>query len=95
MVRGLSAVNRLHEQSMAENKGDVSLVTEIGGPVPAEDCLAGANKAVTIGRQGEVEFLIAGAEFTVQEFASSVVEDAELKCSGMEVNASLECMCVL
>lgn len=83
-------MDRFHEQSLAEDEGDVSVVAEIGKPVPAEGGFAGDNKAVPIGGQGEFEFINTVGEFTVNQFAARVVEDAEIKCSGMEFNSSVE-----
>jgi hypothetical protein len=80
---------------MAEDESDVSFLAEISEPVPAEGGFAADDEAVTIGGQGEFEFINAAREFTVQEFAPRVIEDAEVKCSGMKVNASVECMCIL
>ena len=88
-------MDRFHEQSVAEDEGDVSFVAEISEPVSAEGGFAGDNESVTIGGECEVEFINAAREFTVQEFAPGVIEDAEVKCSGMEVNASVECVLFL
>ena len=92
---GLSSVDRFHERSVAEDECDVLLVAEIGEPIPAEGGFAGDNESITIGSPGEFEFINTAGEFTEQEFGSGVVEDAEVRCSGMEINVSVACMCIL
>jgi hypothetical protein len=87
IIPGLSLVNHFHDQCMGEDESDVSFGAEICWPVPAAGGFAGDNEAVATGCECEVELINAAGEFTVQEFASCVVEGAEVKCSGREGNA--------
>jgi hypothetical protein len=80
---------------VAEDEGDVSFVAEISEPVPAEGGLAADDESFAIRRECKVEFINAAGQFPVQEFVPRVIEDAEVKCSGMKVDSGIECVGIL
>ena len=84
-----------HELSMAEDEGDVSFMAEIGKPVPAKCGFAGDDERVSIRSEGEFEFIDSALEFPMEQFVALMIEHAEIKCSGMKVNACIECVGVL
>jgi hypothetical protein len=95
VVLGLTAVNGLHVEGVAENEGDVVLSTQVGEPVPAEDALGADDEVSPVGRDGFEKELGVRREITVEELlAALVVEDAQVHGASVQIDAAVVSMLI-
>src|SRR5437762_492523 len=89
-VLTLAAVDRLHVQSVTQDKSDLLTSTKVGQPVPAEQTLDGDDQPVAEGRDRLQERLAAGRQVLVEDDLALAVEDAQVHGPGMEIDAAVE-----
>jgi hypothetical protein len=89
VVLGLSAVDRPHEQGVAEDELDALPAAQIGQPVPGEDALGGDHEVVTVGRNGREKGLGAALQVLVEEDLALPVEDADVHGLCVQIDAAV------
>src|SRR5262249_29484001 len=77
-------------ECVPEDKGDVLGLAQVGEPVPAKQALAGHDQAVAEGRDGLQESRRLGRHFLVQDDLAGVIEDAQVHCPGVQIDAAVE-----
>ena len=83
VVLRLAAVDGLHVQRVAKDKGDVLGLAQIGQPVPAKQAFASDDQAVAVRRDGLEESGRLGGQIFVQDDGAALVEDANIHCPGV------------
>src|SRR5262249_43323101 len=90
VVLRLATVDGFHVECVPEDKGDVLGLAQVGEPVPAKQALAGHDQAVAEGRDGLQESRRLGRHFLVQDDLAGVIEDAQVHCPGVQIDAAVE-----
>src|SRR6516165_9267045 len=80
---------------MAQHEVDVLRVAQIGQPVPAEEALAGDHQAIAERGNGFEKSSRLRGHFLVQDDGAGVVEDAQVHCPGVQIDAAIKCVRVL
>ena len=89
IVLGLAAVDGFHVQRVAEHEGDPLAGAEIGEPVPGEDAFHRDDQVLTVGLDGPQEDPRIAANVLVKEDLPSLVENAQIHGSGVQVDAAV------
>ena len=75
---------------MAEHEGEALLGAEVGQPVPGEHAFDGDDEPIAIRRDSIDKGAGLGRILTVKKRLASLVEDAEIHCSGVQIDAAVE-----
>jgi hypothetical protein len=93
IVLGLTAVDGLHVEGMAEHERDAFAGAQIGEPVPAEGALGGDDEVAAVGRDSLEEELGVTPQIAMEKFvAALVIEDAEVHGASVQVDAAVVSM---
>jgi len=90
VVLGLTAVDCLHIEGVAEHEGEGVLGTQIGDPVPSEDAFDADHDVFSIGTNSFQQMLGVGGKVAVQEHSARRVEDAQVHASCVKIDAAIE-----
>jgi hypothetical protein len=75
---------------VAQDEGDLLLGAKVGDPVPGVHALGAEHEVVAERRKGPEERLGAGGDVLVEDDGAVLIEDAEVKGSGVEIGAAVE-----
>ena len=78
IVLGFAAVNRLHREGMAQDKGNPFPLTEIREPLPGKHALHRHYETVAVGGNGAQKRLGRGRQIFVDEFGPVLTEDTDV-----------------
>jgi hypothetical protein len=87
---GLGGVDKLHVQGVSQHEGNVVFGTAVGQPVPAKHALDTDDEVVPEGREGLEHAVEVAGELFVGDHATGLIENAQLKSSAVQINASVE-----
>jgi hypothetical protein len=90
VVLGFGSGDGPHVQGVAQDEGDVFVVTQIGKPVPAEQALAADDEVVAVRGDGLVEGVGIGGQVLVEDDLAALVEDAQVHGVGVQIDAAVE-----
>lgn len=90
VVCGLTPMDRLHVQGMAEDKRDAFGRTEGGQPVPREPAFDGDDEPCSRGRNDVQKGLRGRLQMTVHENLATLVEDTDIHGTGMQIDATIK-----
>jgi hypothetical protein len=85
-------VDGLHVEGVAEHEGDALRLAQIRQPVPAEQALTGNDQAVAVGRDRLEKGTRLGGQLLVQDDGAGLVENAQVHCPGVQIDAAIECV---
>jgi hypothetical protein len=92
IVPGLAALDRLHVQGVAQGKGNVLDLAQVGDPVPGEHALDAGDQVVAEGSDGAEETLRPCRQVAVKNDRAGLVEDAPVHRERVQVDAAAEPM---
>jgi hypothetical protein len=92
VVFGLTAMDGLPVERMAEHTSDPFLGAEVRQPIPGEHTLNGNGEIVPLGRNDLEQRLRAGVEMAVDHDFTIAVHDADIHRSRMQVDAAVMVM---
>ena len=92
VVLGLAAVNGLHVERMAQHERDVLAGAQSGQPVPGEHALHADDELLAVEADGVEEQVGSRGQVTMNECFARLVDDADVHCLGMQIDAAVECV---
>lgn len=87
-------MDRSHVEGVAEDEGNLLLLTEVGDPVPTEHALDSNHEILAVGRQSLEQYRRFGSEVLVEDDLVLGVEDAQVHRAGMQVDAAGVSVCM-
>jgi hypothetical protein len=90
IVFGFTPVNGLHVESVAQDKGNVFLDTEIGDPIPCEHAFCGHDDIRPVRLDDLQKGLPIGADVSMKSDFSGRIEDADIHFFGMQVDSAIK-----
>ena len=90
VVFGLTPMDRLHVQGMAEDNRDAFVSTEVGQPVPREHAFDCDDEPFSIGRNDVQKGLRGRLHMTVHENLATLVEDTDIHGTGMQIDTTIK-----
>jgi len=89
VVLGLSPMDRLHEEGMAEHEGEAVLLAQVCYPVPAEEALDGDDEVLLVGLERCEQRLSVTGELSMEQGVSCLVEDAHVEAASVQVDSAV------
>ena len=90
VVFGLTTMDRLQVQGMAEDERDAFVSTQVGQPVPGEHAFDRDDETLSLGRNDVQKCLRGRLQMTVHENLSALVEEADVHGAGGQVDAAVK-----
>jgi len=72
-------MNRLHRESVAQNKGDTLALTQIGEPVPGEKAFARDDEIVTLRGDAAQKRLGRRGQILVDQDRTALIQDTDVQ----------------
>jgi hypothetical protein len=92
VVLGLTPVDGLHVESVAQDELDALFSAQIREPVPGEDALDGHDEVFSEGLDGDQEVIGSTPHVLVKEDLALSVKDAEVHRLGVQIDATVVSM---
>jgi hypothetical protein len=82
-------MDRLHIESVAEDKGEALFATQVSDPVPAEQALDGDRQVLSMGDESLQQLISITGQLPVHEGFALRVQDAEIEAASVEVDTAV------
>jgi hypothetical protein len=92
IVFALAAMDGAHVQGMAQDKGNIFILTQISQPVPGEHTFSADNNILPVLPDGPEKGFRIGPDVSVQDSFTLPVEDAQIHFVGVQVDSTIKIM---